>query len=379
VLEIKYEDRVALVERLQNLSLKAPDVAGFFQGLVKNAEFSGDLIADGIAGYVGQPKGDASHLVDWARIIDTNPVDKNKALGTILLPLLSGGTGLEDRTFFAAMIVRYRLVRSQPVIDDLRARYQVPERAAPAAKAQDAAPIITGPPVEWAGETQALELQGWFTPDPQLLDLETVLTAAKRARAVCRVEVTANSMGTGMLIGPDLVLTNFHVMSKKDMAAAPAVLEANARNTVLRFGAFTAKGPAAAGQEVRLSAQAVVASSAKYDFALLRTDDSIARAADVEAFSELGVMPVKTNPLYVLQHPGGGAMKLALSSQGVTWIDPGRVTIEYTTNVALGSSGSPCFDADWKLVALHHAGEGAKGQGILMESIFEQVKQHLHA
>ena len=70
-------------------------------------------------------------------------------------------------------------------------------------------------------------------------------------------------------------------------------------------------------------------------------------------------------------------MKLALMTSGVSWVDPAQVTVEYTTKVATGSSGSPCFDSDWNLVALHHAGAGAKGQGILMRSIFARINQYL--
>jgi V8-like Glu-specific endopeptidase len=205
------------------------------------------------------------------------------------------------------------------------------------------------------------------------------MKAANRARSVCRVEVGDGNKGTGVLIHPDLVLTNYHVMGKT-LDAAPDVLLANAANTILRFGAFTAEGPAAAGQEVPLHKdKPIVASSPGYDFALLRTADSIAAAADVMPFSTLGVLPVKTNPLYVLQHPEGGPMKLALNTSGVSWIDPGLVTIQYTTKVARGSSGSPCFDTAWNLVALHHAGAGSKGEGILMKSIFGQIQQYLDA
>jgi hypothetical protein len=373
---MRTSDKNALVARLASLSdADAANGPPYFQNMVRAAGFPDAIKNKGTAGYIGDASFNARRLVDFALNVGTNPQDGNAALGSVLYPLLPG-LGVEDATLVAGTIVTYRLLRSQAELDDLRTRYQIPERLLDTAD-KTAAQIETGPPVAWAAETRNLELQGWFAPEPQLLEFETVLTAAKRARAVCRVEVAAGGMGTGVLIRPDLVLTNFHVMSRKDMTAAPAALEANARNTVLRFAAFTAKGPAAKGQEVRLGQPAVVASSVKYDFALLRTDGSF--AADVEPFSELGVMPVKTNPLYVIQHPEGGPMKLALSSKGVTWIDPDLVTIEYTTNVAGGSSGSPCFDADWKLVALHHAGQGSKGQGILMQSIFKQIEPHLHA
>jgi V8-like Glu-specific endopeptidase len=33
--------------------------------------------------------------------------------------------------------------------------------------------------------------------------------------------------------------------------------------------------------------------------------------------------------------------------------------LRYRTNTEHGSSGSPCFDCDWNLVALHHYGDPA--------------------
>jgi V8-like Glu-specific endopeptidase len=377
MLELDFNAREKLVERLAKWSsLGTPDGPDYFKFLVKQANFDDDLRSDGLAGYVGNAKYNAQRLVEWAVGIDTNPQDRNKALGSILLPMMRGGIGLEDRTFIAGMIITYRLVQSEATLQELRARYQIPER--PQHAATLAGPLVTGPTIQWTKETGDLELQGWRVPEPQLLDLETVMTAAKRARSVCRLEVGAIGTGTGVLIKRDLVLTNYHVMGG-DLSAARTVLEANARNTVLRFGAFSVKGSAAAGQEVRLHQQAIVECSVAYDFALLRTDGSIEGAVDVEPYFEIGTLPVKTNPLRVLQHPEGGPMMLALSSNGVTWIDPGLVNLQYITNVAGGSSGSPCFDADWRLVALHHAGAGAKGEGILMQSIHGQIRQYLSA
>lgn len=92
----------------------------------------------------------------------------------------------------------------------------------------------------------------------------------------------------------------------------------------------------------------------QFDFALLRTSNDIIGAKDVRSFSELGPVPARKDALNVLQHPEGGPMKLALSSNGVTWVNAVTGIIQYLTSADLGSSGSPCFDA-WKLVALHHA------------------------
>jgi endonuclease G, mitochondrial len=234
-------------------------------------------------------------------------------------------------------------------------------------------------PVTWARETEELVLQGWFTQDPEWLDVGLLIQAAQRARSVCRVEVGAGLKGTGVLIAPNLVLTNYHVLGGS-LEAPASILEQNAASTVLRFGAFSASGiKVADGQQVRLAtSNPVVASNPQYDFALLRTDDdAIAKAADVGPFAQIGKMPALKDALYVLQHPQGGPMKLALNTNGVTWIDPGHITLQYTAKVAGGSSGSPCFDAQWNLVALHHAGSTSKGEGILMSSIFERIKEFL--
>lgn len=367
-LAITHNDREKLVAVLAGLSDDAvPAGPPYFQNLVKQADFNGPIRAKGLAGYIGDSSFNARQLVNFAISVGTNPKTGDAALGSILMPLIPQ-VGLEHATLFAGLIVSYELAKNKPERDELTARYQIPERPA----ADTAAEL--GPAVKWAAETEQLELQGWFTPDPEWLDMSLVINAATRARSVCRVEVPGLGSGTGLLLRSDLVLTNYHVLGKT-LDVPKETLEANAPGTVLRFGAFTAQGSAKGGQEMRLAAdKPIVACNAKYDFALLRTDG---HAADVQPFDVLGAKPAVKNAVYILQHPDGGAMKLGMSPSGIAWIDPAAVTIQYTTKVAGGSSGSPCFDADWKLVALHHAKRGSKGEGILMEPIFDQIKEHL--
>jgi V8-like Glu-specific endopeptidase len=374
-LEISHKDRLGLIDRLAELSLN-DDPAKYFRRLVLQANFSRPHRVAGTKGLGDDPKANALRLVDWALAINTNATDSNnKALATILVPLMPE-LGLEDQTFIAGLIVNYKLLASQAARDELGARFQIPRPGALAAAAAPATVV----PVTWASETEELVLQGWFTPDPDWLDVGLLIRAAQRARSVCRVEVGATGLkGTGVLIAPNLVLTNYHVLGVT-LDAPPSKLEENAASTVLRFGAFSATNlNAIDGQRVSLAAnKPVVASNPQYDFALLRTDDdAIAKAADVGPFAQIGKMPALKDALYLLQHPQGGPMKLALNTNGVTWIDPGHITLQYTAKVAGGSSGSPCFDAQWNLVALHHAGSSSKGEGILMSSIFERIKEFL--
>ena len=56
----------------------------------------------------------------------------------------------------------------------------------------------------------------------------------------------------------------------------------------------------------------------------------------------------------IIQHPGGGPKQISLAASVVVFAGEGRV--QYLTDTLPGSSGSPVFDANWNLVALHHSG-----------------------
>jgi hypothetical protein len=71
-------------------------------------------------------------------------------------------------------------------------------------------------------------------------------------------------------------------------------------------------------------------------------------------------------------------MMLAISGSGVTGAYPDRGYLQYVSRTAPGSSGGPCFDDDWNIVAVHHAVRskafGVIGEGILMASIYDAIK-----
>jgi hypothetical protein len=61
--------------------------------------------------------------------------------------------------------------------------------------------------------------------------------------------------------------------------------------------------------------------------------------------------------VFILQHPDGQPLKLALDTDSVLGTNGNKTRVRYTTNTEPGSSGSPCFDANWNLIALHHSGD----------------------
>jgi V8-like Glu-specific endopeptidase len=64
-------------------------------------------------------------------------------------------------------------------------------------------------------------------------------------------------------------------------------------------------------------------------------------------------------PLMIAQHPDGKPLKLAVDTDSVIGLNPTGTRVRYATNTEAGSSGSPVFDLEWNLVALHHFGDPA--------------------
>lgn len=195
-------------------------------------------------------------------------------------------------------------------------------------------------------------------------------------RQVCRVEISGNASGTGFLVGPDAVLTNWHVVEAAKNSGR--MDDVTCRFDYLKL----VNGSRQTGVMVGLGSDGCV-SYRKYsaaektrtpdvpeprpdelDYALLklarpvgREDESGARGWVTLPEAE---MPMKVgDPLIIVQHPDGSPMKLALDTDAIIAVNENRTRVRYSTNTEAGSSGSPCFTLDWDLIALHHFGDPA--------------------
>lgn len=211
---------------------------------------------------------------------------------------------------------------------------------------------------------------------------------AKHEGRVCRVEVGDGVMGTGFLVGPDAVLTNYHVLRSVIMGESPAdkvrcrfdykklangqtadglVVKVNPSVWLVDHSEYTAA-------EANGQPDAEVPTAAQLDYALVRLERSIGTEPLDPSPKPGTIVPnrgwlrVPTTepaitaqmPILILQHPNAEPLKLAMDTEGVIELKPFRV--RYATNTEAGSSGSPCFNMEWQLVALHHYGDPGFGQ-----------------
>lgn len=158
------------------------------------------------------------------------------------------------------------------------------------------------------------------------------------ARAVGRVEYQGRKIGTAFLVAPGLVLTNAHVVRE-----IPVLGQGGVRFNV---------GLQAEVQWRYFAEQIVDSPIEELDFALVRlTTPTIGAPV---ALSTEAAYPAQ--PANILQYPGGvgGLMQVALRYNAIVHVDPTR--LYYVTDTEGGSSGSPVFNDDWCVIALHRAG-----------------------
>jgi endonuclease G len=256
------------------------------------------------------------------------------------------------------LILLNGLIRDRGQEEQLRARYQVPGEI---------------PLVAWGDEPVApgheSGLQWLDPPALPLQDVGFLTEGIRQAGAICRVEKDdGTALGTAFVVGPDLVLTNAHVARR----TTPDRLRLRFRAIGNALGAMV---PLARDRPV-----VVDSSVEELDFALLRFDPAGA--------GEYSVVTLRVDRdvtagegLSLLQHPNGGPMKLAITANSVIGVFPKRGVARYSVTTAGGSSGAPCFDDRWAVVAVHRC-ESSRGlrtfrEGVLIRAVHERIGTYL--
>jgi Trypsin-like peptidase domain/Effector-associated domain 1 len=211
-----------------------------------------------------------------------------------------------------------------------------------------------------------------------LLDVATFRSRLGKIEGqVCRVDFQGKGVGTGFLVGPSTVLTNYHVV--EDLVKG----KRNPQDFKCRFD-FKRRENGSAVDEGTLIDVIELGACSPYDtadltgggqdpdpnhldYALLRLagepgKDPVGGKANGDprwwiAVEEANHSFAPRSPLFIVQHPDGKPIKLALDTEAVIGLNGNGTRVRYRTNTEPGSSGSPCFNQNWQLVALHHAGD----------------------
>lgn len=235
--------------------------------------------------------------------------------------------------------------------------------------------------IPWKSDVSQEQLEKLISSENTLLPIGFLEVGLERAKSVCRIQTVdakgRPAYGTGFLLKNNWVLTNHHVLSSADQAAA-ALVQFNFE--------LTGSGLEKAAIPFRIQSESGGFHTSKDDdWTLVRLADNA--NADWGAITLKPASIARSNRVIIIQHPSGGPKQIALSHNLVTYSDS-RV-VHYLTDTLPGSSGSPVFDEQWNVVALHHSGgwlrepgskaELFRNEGIAIGRVLEGVGDLLTA
>lgn len=176
-----------------------------------------------------------------------------------------------------------------------------------------------------------------------LLPISFLEQGLQCAKAVVRIEV-GESLGSGFLIDGNWIVTNHHVLPNS-AAAASAKIQFNYQKSLAGLDLAYEEFRSEKGDRNFFTSK-----DEDWSFVKLSGDAN----AKYGALSLANVAAVKDDFVNIIQHPAGGPKQIALYHNFVTSADDKYVL--YLTDTLPGSSGSPAFNTDWEVVALHHFG-----------------------
>ncbi|MDP5220457.1 trypsin-like peptidase domain-containing protein [Ruegeria sp. 2205SS24-7] len=161
-----------------------------------------------------------------------------------------------------------------------------------------------------------------------------------RARAVCKINLPGGS-GSGFLIGErGFIMTNNHVIASID----------EARDAMAEFDFEEGSS----SLTVTLEPDRFFVTSVELDFTIVGCDPSAVSEIEPIALLRSPATITRNERVNIVQHPRGRQKEVALHDNKVKRVKD--KVVWYTTDTEPGSSGSPVFNNEWGLVALHHAG-----------------------
>lgn len=164
-------------------------------------------------------------------------------------------------------------------------------------------------------------------------------------------------VGTAWMIGPQLAITNHHVINARNAdepSAAKVDFDRQGAEAIVEFDFDQADA-----LKVTEGVDAVVTASKQLDYAILRFKNQLARDVLRLFHNRVQVNATTYMAVNIIQHPRGQLKRVAFRNNLVTGAD--NDVVRYFTDTDFGSSGSPVCDDNWHVLALHRGAKYAQG------------------
>jgi V8-like Glu-specific endopeptidase len=222
------------------------------------------------------------------------------------------------------------------------------------------------------GQAEAVIIAG----QPTFVDISFLAVGLARARGVCRLATRFPDAGSGTAfrVGTRHLLTNHHVLfNQRDGGRKVVSAQAWFNYETDESGRLRPL------RQVECDPDSIVG-EADEDWALIATSEPIPDEFPILPLTNTRA-PEIDDRVYIIQHPYGGQKKIAFQHNLVRSVDQWK--IQYWTDTDLGSSGSPVFDENWSVVALHHFSLtapksdriGVRNQGRRIDHVVARMRQ----
>ncbi|MDJ0918079.1 MAG: endonuclease [Woeseiaceae bacterium] len=200
-----------------------------------------------------------------------------------------------------------------------------------------------------------------FNPLERILDANELSSIAffergvLASRAVARVQIRAASgqvtgFGSGTMISPRLFMTNNHVISDAATAAS----------STIQFEYLSGVAGPREPLTFRMEPNVFFETDVALDFTIVAIEESNDNGTElgsrgwnpVIAPSGKATVGERVN---IIQHPGGERMQVTVRDNTIIGVVDSF--LHYRADTQPGSSGSPVFNDQWEMAALHHAGK----------------------
>ncbi|WP_415764634.1 trypsin-like serine peptidase [Pseudomonas sp. ZB1P45] len=238
-------------------------------------------------------------------------------------------------------------------------------------------------------ERLKIKLHKVIEPELGFLDASAMTRAGLEAvRRVCRVVVENSegevSYGTGFLVGPQAILTAWHVIEPL-LGDDGVPLEGSDEKIKIEFDHV---GAVYEQLHVSVAPQWLVSSSAYHqtesphqvsidflsqssdgfdqclDYAGIRLISTVGRFRGFYQLDRLHKPQIRVpgSQMTLYQHPGGKQMRVAYGYGTALWPADHQTRLRHTVNAMPGSSGGLLLDVNFKPVALHQCGIESNGE-----------------
>jgi hypothetical protein len=179
--------------------------------------------------------------------------------------------------------------------------------------------------------------------------IATLQRLVELAPSVCKLSIGyhgRSGQGTGFRIGPDLLLTNWHVLHHEDFGGRATAVSA-------QFG-FEDDGADGLLTPTFIPCDvASIVADGDDDWGVIRTQQPLKDEWPIVDLTKAAA-PAIGDAAFIIQHPGGDRKRVGFVRNQISSADD-RV-VHYLTDTQEGSSGAPVFNAEGRIIALHRAG-----------------------